>query len=91
MTYPILRLATAVVFIGTALMAAADLYDKHGNRTGEIKESTPGQYEIFDTHGNRLGYGQRSPYDSRTIDLYDQHWNRTGEIKTDRPREDRKK
>lgn len=78
----VLACAVAAIAIGIAFgeERSFDTYDKHGNRTGVVKETTPGQYDFYDTRGNRLGYGKESPYD-RSIQLYDKHWNRTGEAK----------
>lgn len=69
------------------LVADSSVYDAKGNRTGTIKEHTPGQYDFYDRHGNRLGSGKTSPYDGSTIQLFDSRGNRLGEVKT--PRQDR--
>ena len=77
-----------ILLLACCLVAdSSSVYDANGNRTGTIKESTPGQYDFYDPRGNRLGSGKTSPYDGSTIQLFDPRGNRIGEVKT--PRQDR--
>ncbi len=52
------------------------VYDERGRREAEVRQSSPGRYDVYDAKGNRLGWGQRSPIDGR-IQFYDRRGNRT--------------